>query len=736
MDRDCLADLAPEEREEFTTEEYEAFKAAEASVASAQDAARGAARFTVRTDIRSANYSPNRMTPPHGIMIHHTAGHEGSDIPTLTRRGTGVSSNDYITKQGVIYELVSFDHAAWHGGPGGYAGIPQYRDISGANVHLWGIEFENYGNGRDPWPKAQIDAGVWRCRERLRFFRKNSRVFPDSGPLLIRHRDYQRGKTDTADNFPYAEFRRRVFAATDPTDDNPPETEPRPLPDPVVSPEHSRWGVEGGKVISPYNAYRPGADFQVRHKGEDVGAPTGAKVRAMTRGTVIRSRNGGVSGYNQEITVAYDVRGVSKYVEKIYVLYGHLLKDSLLPLGAHVEEGTVIGRVGTRADAANTPPHAHVQMWVSHKAALNYDNDAAQDPEPIRAAMGEPAFRAEPDPIVEPEPTPEPAPRPGHIEFSEYEERHIPEEWTLTLGGVPKARIKPYAVAEEPPESKPPATKIRDKDDLFGAPRAGLEQALALAKSRGAHPDRYPQAIRAIYNVPEPKSAWAPDVRTAQMLIETGNLNYGHDSRPWNLAGIKKGGIVGDEPIDFEVPKTPEAGAHMQANHGRAYGLKPAVAPAHARYSDAYAAQRSRGKPITKISELGGGIWATDPTYARKIRSLLDQMEAMSGQEEDVVKPEPPEWVNEPQPEPEPEPRPESPGRGPAMEPVAWGTIAKSVVLIATVIAAGYSVEVTPDLQDALVLVLTEILVALGAMGGIGAAERASVTPTKKLEGR
>ena len=118
-------------------------------------------------------------------------------------------------------------------------------------------------------------------------------------------------------------------------------------------------------------------------------------------------------------------------------------------------------------------------------------------------------------------------------------------------------------------------------------------------------------AEKAIYSVEEPETTWAADFRAAQAILETGNFRWGGDSKMWYLAGIKKGGIVGDEPKDFEVLPTPHSGAHMQANLGRAYALKPAVEPVHARYADAYAAQKARGYPVTKISQLGKGIWAT-----------------------------------------------------------------------------------------------------------------------------
>jgi murein DD-endopeptidase MepM/ murein hydrolase activator NlpD len=148
--------------------------------------------------------------------------------------------------------------------------------------------------------------------------------------------------------------------------------------------------VENGRLVSAFNDYRPNAPAQVYHKGEDVGAPTGSRVFALASGTVIRSRdNDQVSGYHQELTVEYDVSAISAHVEKVYVLYGHMGRGTLLPLGAKVKRGTVLARVGTSYDAMNTAPHAHVQMWVSHRAALNYDNAAAIDPEPIRKAMGE-----------------------------------------------------------------------------------------------------------------------------------------------------------------------------------------------------------------------------------------------------------------------------------------------------------------------------------------------------------
>lgn len=178
------------------------------------------------------------------------------------------------------------------------------------------------------------------------------------------------------------------------------------------------------------------------------------------------------------------------------------------------------------------------------------------------------------------------------------------------------------------PTPTPTPTKVRSSDDLFGPPRLSKAQCLKGAIADGAHYVRARLVADAIWSVKEPDSTWSPDVRFAQSFQETGGWRYGGDSVWANLAGVKKsekerGGPVGDEPADFLVPKDAVAGAHVQANHARAYSLKDAVAPVHGRYSAALAAQRTRGYPITRISQLGSGIWATDPNYAAAIRRHL-----------------------------------------------------------------------------------------------------------------
>lgn len=219
----CLCDLPRSERV-APTEELVVL--AEAPVSANEAAAAG---FSVRTDVRSANYGnapghPQQMVAkPEGIMLHHTAGSKNGDLATLTREGTWVSSNDYVTKEPQIFELVPHPRRAWHAGTAD-AGTGYRPD---GNTYYWGMEIENLGNGRDPYPRAQIDAIVWRCRQLRRrwpHINKPSQLF--------RHRDYAPSrKTDPSDNFPFAEVRKRVFAASDPTD--PPGSNPAPTKPPT-----------------------------------------------------------------------------------------------------------------------------------------------------------------------------------------------------------------------------------------------------------------------------------------------------------------------------------------------------------------------------------------------------------------------------------------------------------------------------------------------------------------------
>ena len=165
---------------------------------------------------------------------------------------------------------------------------------------------------------------------------------------------------------------------------------------------------------------------------------------------------------------------------------------------------------------------------------------------------------------------------------------------------------------------------VRGPDQILGAPRYGEKRVEGYARSIDC--SRYIMRTIPIYYRLAPRRNIAPDVLVAQAIVETGKGYYGGDSRPWNMAGIKKGGMVGDAPRDFERPETAYEGVRMHVNHMAAYTHKRLIGTPHDRFYDARAAQKARGWWVRRISQLGDGIWAEDPRYVRKIRHQLDNM--------------------------------------------------------------------------------------------------------------
>jgi len=88
------------------------------------------------------------------------------------------------------------------------------------------------------------------------------------------------------------------------------------------------------------------------HSGIDIGAPMGAPVVAAGSGTIISA--GWVGGYGKTIVIEHN--GVQR------TLYGHLSEVFVQP-GQTIEQGTVIGRVGSTGNS--TGPHLHFEARVS-----------------------------------------------------------------------------------------------------------------------------------------------------------------------------------------------------------------------------------------------------------------------------------------------------------------------------------------------------------------------------------
>ncbi|USM11575.1 1,6-anhydro-N-acetylmuramyl-L-alanine amidase [Citromicrobium phage vB_CbaS-RXM] len=77
---------------------------------------------------------------PRFITWHYTAGWTAaSAISTLTRKGSGVSVQFVVDRDGTITQLVRCDRRAWHAGPSAFMG---FKDL---NTHSIGVEIVNPG---------------------------------------------------------------------------------------------------------------------------------------------------------------------------------------------------------------------------------------------------------------------------------------------------------------------------------------------------------------------------------------------------------------------------------------------------------------------------------------------------------------------------------------------------------------------------------------------------------------
>ncbi len=88
------------------------------------------------------------------------------------------------------------------------------------------------------------------------------------------------------------------------------------------------------------------------HSGIDIGAPMGAPVVAAGSGTIVSA--GWIGGYGKAIVIQHN--GVQQ------TLYGHLSEVFVQP-GQRIEQGTVIGRVGSTGNS--TGPHLHFESRMS-----------------------------------------------------------------------------------------------------------------------------------------------------------------------------------------------------------------------------------------------------------------------------------------------------------------------------------------------------------------------------------
>ncbi|MET9802300.1 N-acetylmuramoyl-L-alanine amidase [Streptomyces sp. NPDC006368] len=139
--------------------------------------------------------------PVHGVMLHHTVTKGSAATVRLCREGhpglPGPLCHGVITKDGRVH-LVGYGRAN-HAGKGdddvlraviAEKSLPQDNESNrDGNRYFYGFECENLGDGKDPWPEAQLvaieKAAAAICRRHGWTARS-----------VIGHKEWQPGKID------------------------------------------------------------------------------------------------------------------------------------------------------------------------------------------------------------------------------------------------------------------------------------------------------------------------------------------------------------------------------------------------------------------------------------------------------------------------------------------------------------------------------------------------------------
>jgi hypothetical protein len=154
--------------------------------------------------------------PVHGVMIHHTVTSGSQRTVEICRDGysglPGPLCHGVITKDGRVH-LVGYGRSN-HAGLGdddilraviAEAALPADNEANtDGNRHFYGFECENLGDGRDPWPEAQLDAVERAAAAICRHHGWTERS-------VIGHLEWQPGKIDPR-GFTMASMRERIRA--------------------------------------------------------------------------------------------------------------------------------------------------------------------------------------------------------------------------------------------------------------------------------------------------------------------------------------------------------------------------------------------------------------------------------------------------------------------------------------------------------------------------------------------
>ncbi|MFD5184017.1 N-acetylmuramoyl-L-alanine amidase [Streptomyces sp. NPDC058372] len=152
--------------------------------------------------------------PVNGVMIHHTVTSGSARTVDICRNGyaglPGPLCHGVITKDGRVH-LVGYGRAN-HAGSGDddvLAAVIAEKKLPAANeantdgnARFYGFECENLGDGKDPWPAAQLDA-IERVSAAI------CRVHGWAPESVIGHLEWQPGKIDPR-GFTMASMRDRI----------------------------------------------------------------------------------------------------------------------------------------------------------------------------------------------------------------------------------------------------------------------------------------------------------------------------------------------------------------------------------------------------------------------------------------------------------------------------------------------------------------------------------------------
>lgn len=228
--------------------------------------------------------------PVYGVMIHHTVTSGTQNTVNIVKNGysglPGPLCHGMIAKSGKVY-LVGYGRAnhAGLGDPDVLRAVIDERAVpvdneatTDGNRHFYGFECENLGNGKDPWPAAQLEAiervSAAICR------------YHDWGSLsVIGHKEWQPGKVDPL-GFTMDSMRARVRARLGTT----PE---KPTPPPstgttyTVKPGDTLSGIAKALGVTPDALYAANKD-KIKNKneifpGQELTVPKGSGLPAPAK---------------------------------------------------------------------------------------------------------------------------------------------------------------------------------------------------------------------------------------------------------------------------------------------------------------------------------------------------------------------------------------------------------------------------------------------------------------------